>query len=190
MDTQLSIFARPTLAKAAPPKVAAAKPKTKAPTPTDTPHFTIFVDGASRGNPGPAGAGIFISFDKEPILKKGIYLGEKTNNQAEYLALTLALFYLKNICAEKEVAHPHVAIVSDSELLIKQMKGEYALKNKTLAQLKTVATELLKGCSYHCTHVMREHNKEADKLANLGIDKKHKIPTDFFKILSDYGLSI
>jgi len=185
MDNQLSLFAA-----AAPTKNVATKPKAKAPAAKSTPHFGIFVDGASRGNPGPAGAGIFITYDKEPILRKGIYLGEKTNNQAEYLALTLAVFYLKDICAEKKIAHPHVEIVSDSELLIKQMKGEYTIKNKTLASLKTIAMQLLDGISHHCTHVMREHNKEADRLANLGIDKKHKIPTDFLKILSDYGLSI
>lgn len=153
-------------------------------------HFLIYVDGASRGNPGPAGAGIYVMYNNEAILEKGIYLGEKTNNQAEYLALALALYFFKNICAEKNVTHPHLTIISDSELLIKQMRGEYKIKNPVLAQIKTVIQSLLDNVSYHCKHVMREHNTQADRLANLGVDKKNKIPTPFLKILSDYGLLI
>lgn len=153
-------------------------------------HFTVYVDGASRGNPGPSGAGIYILYGDQPLLKKGIYLGEKTNNQAEYLALALALYFLLEECKEKEIIHPHVAIISDSELLIKQLKGHYKVKNESLILLKKVVDAFLKSTSFHCKHVLRHHNKEADALANLGIDKKNKIPTPFVKILSNYGLQI
>jgi ribonuclease HI len=152
------------------------------------PHFTIYVDGASRGNPGPAGAGIYILYDQKPLVKKGIYLGTKTNNQAEYLALVLALCFLQEECEKMAIAHPHVAIISDSELLIKQLKGQYKVKNESLLILKKIVDDFLSRTSYHCKHVLRHHNKEADALANLGIDKKHKIPTAFVKILADYGL--
>ena len=81
-----------------------------------------------------------------------------------------------------------LAIHSDSELLVKQMKGLYKVKNPALAQLKAVAVDLLKPYTFTFTHVMREKNKDADALANLGVDKKYKVPTGFAKILSNYEI--
>jgi ribonuclease HI len=151
--------------------------------------ITIFIDGAARGNPGDAGAGIFIVGDTIPSLKKGLYLGHKTNNQAEYLALVFALLFTRDLVEKYAITNPHLSIFSDSELLIKQMKGIYKIKNHALAQLKHCAESLLTPYNVQWSHVVREKNKEADRLANLGVDKKSKIPAHFLKILHEHGLS-
>jgi len=153
------------------------------------PRFTIYIDGASRGNPGPSGAGIYILDGSKAIIKSGIYLGKRTNNQAEYLGLTLALFLFGQWCKVNNISTPHVLIISDSLLLVKQMSGAYKVKNPQIIKLKMLSETLFGDMVYQFTHVLREKNKEADALANLGIDKKNQIPTDFLKILSDYDLS-
>lgn len=160
------------------------------PSTTKRDTLVIFIDGAARGNPGPAGAGIHIKYHDDKILNKGIYLGKKTNNQAEYLALALGIFFAEKICSEDHIKHPHLSIFSDSELLIKQMRGEYKVKNEILALIKSFIDNSLIHFTYTFAHVRREKNKEADRLANVGVDEKHKIPASFAKKLSDYGLLI
>lgn len=146
----------------------------------------IFVDGAARGNPGPAGAGIFITQADKELVKSGFFLGKKTNNQAEYLALALALFLLK-----KQIKNPEkIIITSDSELLIKQMRGEYQVKNPILFQIKNLIHSMLADCDCKFKHVIREKNKTADNLANKGIDDKKKIPTTFITLLKKNGIKI
>lgn len=159
-------------------------------TPQSLPTFSIYIDGAARGNPGPAGAGVFIIHHETPIVKKGIFLGEKTNNQAEYLALALALYFVNELCVEKEIDRARLLIFSDSELLIKQMRGSYRVKNEILILIRSFIDTLMSNYDVTFTHVLREKNKEADKLANLGIDKKNKIPPAFLQLSSDFGLSI
>ena len=130
----------------------------------------IFIDGAARGNPGPAGAGIYIvDANKKLITKAGFYLGKKTNNQAEYFALALAIGIIIPLIGKDEIVH--LNFVSDSLLLIKQMKGEYKTKNPILTTMKHSIVKLLMG--YQCTfkHVLREYNTKADQLANQGVDK-------------------
>src|SRR5437868_5897704 len=83
-----------------------------------THHYKLFIDGASRNNPGPSGAGIFILKDGELLHKEGFFLGSKTNNQAEYMALLIGLFILK----KKLESHSLVHIISDSQLLVRQLK--------------------------------------------------------------------
>lgn len=146
----------------------------------------IFVDGASRGNPGPAGAGILIKQADKNLVKTGIYLGEKTNNQAEYLALALAVFFLN----QKVKASGNVIITSDSELLIKQMRGEYKVKNPILSQIQNLINSML--IEYECKfrHVLREKNKIADELANKGIDSKQKPPLPFISLIKKHKISI
>ncbi|MBU4269497.1 ribonuclease HI family protein [Candidatus Dependentiae bacterium] len=146
--------------------------------------WAAFIDGASRNNPGPAGAGVFIKKDDVIFLKKGFFLGYKTNNQAEYLALALALFFIKN---EKSV-NPNISIVSDSELLIKQMNGFYQIKNQELIKIKNLIDYLLQNTKTTFKHVLREQNKIADKLANEGIDKKHEIPADFVILMKNFDI--
>src|ERR1700733_1037262 len=84
-------------------------------------HWKLFIDGAARNNPGPAGAGIYITKNDKPFKKLGFYLGVKTNNQAEYGALLLGLHALKATWDSRD----HLDIISDSQLLVRQFKGEY-----------------------------------------------------------------
>jgi len=128
----------------------------------------VFVDGASRGNPGPAGAGVLIVNDNGDIVDEGShYLGARTNNQAEYEALIIGL---KKV---KEIRPPRVKIFSDSELLVKQMRGEFRVKNEALKPLFQEAADLF--CSLpdvEIVQIPRGENKRADQLANFSIDRK------------------
>lgn len=149
-------------------------------------RWTLFIDGASRKNPGLAGAGVYLLKDDMPSFQKGFYLGHKTNNQAEYLALLLGIFHAKEHLKKIDALY----IISDSELLIKQMKGEYKVKNLELKELYTLAHVLLKEISYTLCHVRRENNIEADELANAGIDKKGKVPESFKTLLQTHGITL
>ena len=146
--------------------------------------WSIFVDGAARGNPGPAGAGIYI-LNSEQKIQEAYFLGEKTNNQAEYLALVLALFLLKQKIDDANLKNIFLTVHSDSELLVRQLCGFYKIKNPVLIKLHGLIKQLLHGVNHKFTHVVREKNKIADKLANEGIDKKKKIPTKFLNFLAN-----
>jgi ribonuclease HI len=128
--------------------------------------FTINVDGASRGNPGHSAAGWVIrDADGQVLIEEGAYLGEETNNRAEYLALLFALEDAMLLSAE------HVTVRSDSELLVKQMTGAYRVKNKVLKGFFERAKRLAGGFkSFHIEHVPREENRDADRAANEAID--------------------
>lgn len=147
-------------------------------------YWQVFVDGASRGNPGASGAGVYIQHNHEDFLKKGFDLGKKTNNQAEYLALALALFFIK----QEKTKNPEISIISDSELLIKQMKGLYKVKNPVLQNIKKLIDSLLQNTKSTFKHVLREKNKIADELANEGIDKKNGIPKKFIILMKNYNI--
>ena len=129
--------------------------------------FVVQVDGAARGNPGPSGAGIVISRDGRLVEGIAQYLGASlTNNQAEYNALIIGLTRVKELGAEK------VEVRSDSELMVRQMRGEYRVKNQTLAGLFERAHRLATGFrSFDIAHVRRELNGDADRLANRAIDE-------------------
>ncbi len=145
--------------------------------------WEIFIDGAARGNPGPAGAGIFIKKNNKTVLEKGIFLGKKTNNQAEYLALALSVFLLQEKFSKKIKKSASIIITSDSELLVKQMKGIYKVKNPILYKIKALTILLQKEIKLKFKHVKREKNKIADNLANIGVDEKGKMPTKFKNML-------
>lgn len=150
-------------------------------------YFKLYVDGASRNNPGSAGVGIYIMKDDTPLEKQGFYLGIKTNNQAEYLALILGLLVL-----QKHAIGPDdiLLVISDSELMVKQLKGEYRVKNPDLRQLFDVAKKLLVRLRYNVAHVLREENSIADKLANIGIDRAIRVPDDLLEKLHEYSISL
>lgn len=148
--------------------------------------WSLSVDGASRGNPGPAGAGIFIKKNNHVHLQKGFFLGKKTNNEAEYLALVIGLLLIKKEMQEGDSIH----IVSDSELLIKQMNKEYKVRKAELKLLYDVAQLCLASVYYTCTHVLREYNQEADRLANRGIDTKTSLPLTILDTLRSYEIYI
>ena len=126
----------------------------------------IYTDGGARGNPGPAGAGA-VAYDENGVAVFQIseYLGETTNNQAEYQALIMAL--KKAVALETKEAE----IFMDSELIVKQLNREYKVKNKELQPLFVQVYNLtlsFKKISFK--HIRREKNKEADKLANKVMD--------------------
>lgn len=126
------------------------------------------IDGAARGNPGPAAVGVVIKDSHGKVIhKSGNYIGETTNNQAEYKALILALEEATYLGASEMI------ILADSELLVKQIKGEYRVKNPGLRLLFDEACKLLRRfgrCSIR--HIPREQNREADKLANKALDER------------------
>ena len=124
------------------------------------------IDGGSRGNPGPAGYGVAINdAGGRRIAELSDYLGVQTNNFAEYSGLLAALEYAV------EHGHKALKVVSDSELLVKQMRGEYKVRNETLQQMAHEARELIRKLeSFQIRHVLREQNREADGLANQAMD--------------------
>jgi ribonuclease HI len=133
-------------------------------------HALLWIDGAARGNPGQAGAGVVLESGEDNTLYLGEYLGKATNNEAEYRALILGMEVAGSQgCGELEVR-------SDSELLVRQMRGEYRVKN---ARLQELYFQAVKGMAQFkkvvFTHIPREENREADKLANMAIDSKGKV---------------
>lgn len=148
-------------------------------------HWKLFVDGAARNNPGPAGAGIYIMKNGKSEKKAGYYLGRKTNNQAEYGALLIGLFLLKKMMHEDD----HLDIISDSLLLVRQFQGEYKVKHPELKPLHMLAKQLIEGSHYAIAHVLREHNEIADEMANKGIDEKKSLPQDFITLLQENDIN-
>lgn len=133
-------------------------------------NVIIFTDGGARGNPGPAGAGAVIYQSEKKVAELKKYLGDKqTNNWAEYEALILALKEAKG----RGLAGEQVEVRMDSELIVKQMKGEYKVKDKELKKQHAKVLTLLSDFSaVRFIHVPREENKEADRLVNEAIDEQ------------------
>jgi len=134
----------------------------------------IYTDGASRGNPGEAGAGVIIYNEHGEIIRKlKKYLGNTTNNVAEYLALIMALQEALKLKAE--VIHLYL----DSELVVRQIKGIYKVKDRKMKSLSYQTKKLLSQfIQYDIICIDRKKNKEADKLANLALDEQN----------GDYGI--
>jgi len=126
----------------------------------------VYTDGASRGNPGDAGIGVVVYDEKGNLIQEvGKYLGKTTNNVAEYSALIEGIKIAKDFKAKK------VKFFLDSELVVKQIKGIYKVKNKNLLSLYNQVIDQLKQFEqFTIEHVPREQNKKADQLANAGID--------------------
>jgi len=131
-------------------------------------HYLIaHTDGGARGNPGPAGYGVAIT-DSNGNKVAGLskYLGHQTNNFAEYQALIGALEYAV------ENHDKALKVISDSELMVRQIKGVYKVKDVTLRDLHARAKELIAKLDwFQIEHVLRGHNREADELANQAMDK-------------------
>ncbi len=128
----------------------------------------IYTDGASRGNPGPASLGVYIvDQDNQVHAQVAEPLGEKTNNFAEYAAVVKGLKIALDHQAD------HIVLKSDSQLLIRQLKGEYKIKKQTLIPLFNECQKLLEQFkSFDLQHIPREHNKKADGLANEALNLK------------------
>jgi ribonuclease HI len=131
------------------------------------PEAVVWTDGAARGNPGPAGIGAILKRRSGEVLYTGSeYLGHTTNNVAEYRAVLLGL------SAALAQGVEHLEVRADSELLIKQLKGLYRVKAPGLKPLFEEARRLISRFqSVKLTHIRRELNAEADRLANHGVDK-------------------
>ncbi len=128
----------------------------------------IYSDGGSRGNPGPAAIGVYIE-DKAGKKIKSIsrYIGETTNNQAEYQAVLAGLAYVKDLKPEE------VTCYLDSELVVKQMNGEYKVKDPDLAEQFIKVWNLQhEFAKIEFKHIRREKNKKADMLVNLALDRR------------------
>jgi len=149
-------------------------------------YWKLFIDGASRNNPGPSGAGFLLLKNDKSVVQDGFFLGKKTNNQAEYFALLLGAFFLKKYICKGDF----VLIVSDSQLLVRQLKGEYRVRKAELKPMHQCAKDLLADITYTIVHVLREENEQADALANRGVDKKKKPPKQFLNVLQDYEIPI
>jgi ribonuclease HI len=130
---------------------------------------TIHIDGGSRGNPGPASYAVVLERPGEPVLEECDRIGSATNNVAEYTALVRALELAQSL----ELTE--LRIYSDSELLVKQMKGIYKVKNADLQDLYHDAKALVKEFqAVNIIHVPREQNRDADRLCNLALDGSPK----------------
>ncbi len=134
-------------------------------------EIVVYTDGAARGNPGPAGAGVSIRDSKgRVIVECGEYLGEATNNVAEYEALILGLSEGRRLGAAR------VEIRSDSELLVRQMLGEYRVRNAALQDLHSRAREIQATFDHvEYVHVRREANQDADRMANRAVDARARV---------------
>jgi len=129
--------------------------------------ITAHIDGGARGNPGPAGYGVYVTdASGKMVAELAEYLGHKTNNFAEYSALIAALRYTH------EHGYKALNVVSDSELLVKQMNGEYKVRNPELQELHGQAQPLIRKLEhFSIRHVLRAQNKDADRLANEAMDR-------------------
>jgi len=138
--------------------------------PHDNPPAQFLIahsDGGARGNPGPAGYGVVIQDESgRKVAALSEYLGHQTNNFAEYQGLIAALEYaLKH-------GPKALKVISDSELLVRQIKGIYKVKNPTLQDLHARAKELIRRLDWFSIgHALREHNQDADRLANEAMDR-------------------
>ena len=130
-------------------------------------YLAAHIDGGARGNPGPAGYGVVLQDESgRKVAALSQYLGHQTNNFAEYQGLIAALEY------SIQQGPKALRVVSDSELLVRQIKGIYKVKNPTLKDLHARAKDLIAQLDwFSISHALREHNQEADRLANEAMDK-------------------
>ncbi len=135
--------------------------------------YIVYTDGGARGNPGPAGIGVVIKGPAE-VKKYGEYIGQATNNEAEYRAVIFALKKLKQLIGkEKSKSEAEVEIHLDSELLANQLNGEYKIKEKNLQQLFLEVWNLkqdFKSVSFK--YIPREDNRGADLFVNQALDQE------------------
>jgi ribonuclease HI len=134
---------------------------------------TAYIDGGARGNPGPAAYGVVIrSPEGKVLIELARYLGIQTNNFAEYSALLAALEYAQ------QQNFPGLKVFSDSELLVKQMKGEYKVSHPVLKTLHGQARELARKLQHFSVHhLLRRYNRQADRLVNEVLDLEEKKQT-------------
>jgi ribonuclease HI len=127
----------------------------------------LYIDGGARGNPGPAGCGVVLLHDGEVLLERGKWLGHATNNVAEYTGLLHGLELAAQLNATE------IEVYSDSQLLVRQISGQYRVRAAHLKPLCEEARQRLrKFDSYTVDYIPRAQNKDADRLANMAMDAK------------------
>ncbi len=133
--------------------------------------IVAYIDGGSRGNPGPAAAGFTLADSCGTQLQaKGFFIGKATNNVAEYTS------FLKALEAAKQIDVEQLTVFSDSQLLVRQINGQYKVKSELIRPLFQQAVKLLRGFkSWQVRHIPREQNKEADKLVNQALDFRRDV---------------
>lgn len=135
-------------------------------------RILAFTDGASRGNPGESGIGVLMKTEPgEVLVSLSDYIGTATNNAAEYAAL------IRCLELAKETSCTHLIVHSDSELMVRQVRGSYKVKDPGLKPLHAKVRSLSDSAAFQfeLKHVAREENKEADALANRGINLKRRV---------------
>ncbi|HET6345423.1 MAG TPA: ribonuclease HI family protein [Myxococcota bacterium] len=144
-----------------------AAPKASRPPGIQRSHVVVYSDGASRGNPGPAGAGwVICEPDGRVLAKGGIFLGKRTNNEAEYVAAAMGLK------AAQQFGATAVVLRADSELMVRQLEGRYKVKHPRIIPLYEQVRALTKQYrSFRAEHVPRAQNAAADEQANIAIDE-------------------
>lgn len=137
-----------------------------------TDQYTIHADGGARGNPGPAAIGFTVAGPGITPVSHGEYIGDTTNNVAEYTAIIRGLAKLKSLVGAGKAARAHVQVRADSELVVKQMNREYKVKDPDMMQL---FIQLHNACldfgSVTFSHIPRESNREADRMVNEALDR-------------------
>ena len=127
--------------------------------------LVAYVDGGSLGNPGPSGIGVVLDDSEGPKIRIAKWIGRQDNNVAEYVALLEALQYALTLKARK------LHVYSDSEVVVRQMKGEYTCRSPRLYSLNWICRKLAHSFDFTITHVRRDQNTEANGLANSAVRK-------------------
>ena len=143
--------------------------------------LTVYIDGASKGNPGKSGVGFLIEKNSSVIFSHGYFIGQATNNQAEYMACIAVLSHIQECIKPIESS---LIIYADSLLLIKQIQGAYRVKNPVLQLLHKEVTKLLNNFTWQAHHIAREKNSRADDLANKSIEYEIKPPLYLCRYIS------
>lgn len=136
------------------------------------PDLIAYVDGGSLGSPGPAGVGVVIEGCKHGRITIGKWVGRQDNNVAEYLALLEALQCAVTLKASK------LHVYSDSEVVVRQMIGDYRCRSSRLYSLNWLCRKLARTLEFSISHIRREHNKEANRLASLAARARSHKPRD------------
>ena len=132
----------------------------------DNETVTLYVDGAAKGNPGPAGIGVRVELKGVVLSEHSEFIGEATNNVAEYKALIYGLEIVRRLRVTR------VNVLSDSELMVRQLNGKYKVKNSKLLPLYDFVVDIVRSMDgFTIRHVSRSENRHADRLANKGISE-------------------
>ena len=131
-------------------------------------HLVAYVDGGSLGNPGPAGIGVVIDVPEGQKIRIAKWIGRQDNNVAEYLALLEALQYALKLRARA------IHVYSDSQVVVRQMTGQYACRSPRLYSLHWTCRKLIRSLDFSISHVPREYNAEANALASSAARKRRR----------------